>query len=222
MLVFLNWWSIRHLHYAAETLWVCETVISRYQASDDDFLLEKSLVVFATFQGQYQESPEALQMLSLQVGLRPCQFVAYCLLVLSIRQPYTSGLSLGCSRLRRPIPVASICQASSVSAENYPCIAVSFWRLFPSPSQVGHLRSACPALYLLQHLPHLPKSPSSSELARTLRQSPIAFNIWSNVFLGFLVVNPTCSEFVMSSCSCIIAISVSATRFHDTVVPPSI
>jgi len=135
MLVFLNWWSIRHLHYAAETLWVCETVISRYQASDDDFLLEKSLVVFATFQGQYQESPEALQMLSLQVGLRPCQFVAYCLLVLSIRQPYTSGLSLGCSRLRRPIPVASICEASSVSAENYPCIAVSFGDCFHHPAR---------------------------------------------------------------------------------------
>jgi len=59
---------------------------------------------------------------------------------------------------------------------------------------------------------------SSSELARSLRLCPIAFNISSNVFSGFPVVPPTFSPLVISFSFCIIAVSAYWTRFLATAV----
>ena len=60
-------------------------------------------------------------------------------------------------RQRPPITVVSIHQASSAFAEHSPWAALHFWTLCPSPSQVRHLRSACPTLDFLHpnsDLPH--------------------------------------------------------------------
>jgi len=65
-----------------------------------------------------------------------------------------------------------------------------------------------------------PSSPSFG-LARSLKLSPIAFNICANVVSGFVVVNTAFSAFLISSCSCSIDISVSSTRFLATVVSHS-
>jgi len=63
-------------------------------------------------------------------------------------------------------------------------------------------------------------SPSSysSELAWSLRLSPITFHISSMVSSGFLVVHCAFSAVLISSCACIIAVSASWTRFLATVV----
>jgi len=57
-----------------------------------------------------------------------------------------------------------------------------------------------------------------SELARKLRQSPMAFNISSNAFAGYLVVDQAISAFLISSCYCIITVSVSSTDFRAAEV----
>ena len=51
------------------------------------------------------------------------------------------------------------------------------------------------------------------ELARSIRLSPIAFNIALNVVSGFTVVDHAFSTFLICSCSCIIAVSASWTLF---------
>ena len=61
-------------------------------------------------------------------------------------------------------------------------------------------------------------SSSSLELARSLRLFPIAFSISSNVFSGSLVVNPTFSTLLISSCFCLIAVSASSTCILATAV----
>jgi len=58
----------------------------------------------------------------------------------------------------------------------------------------------------------------SSELARSFKLSPMAFNISSNVNSGLVVVNPTFSAFLISSCFCSIAVSASSTLFLATAV----
>jgi len=58
---------------------------------------------------------------------------------------------------------------------------------------------------------------SSSELARSLRLYPIAYDISSNGFSGFLVVDLAFSAFLISSCICIIDDSASWTRILATV-----
>jgi len=62
-----------------------------------------------------------------------------------------------------------------------------------------------------------PSSPSS-ELARSLRLSPIVTSISSNVFSGSLYVNPAISACFLLSCSCWNAASASSTRFLATAV----
>jgi len=49
----------------------------------------------------------------------------------------------------------------------------------------------------------------SLKLAISLRLSPMAFNIFSNVLSGFVFVNPAFSSFLLSSCSCLIALCAS-------------
>jgi len=123
----------------------------------DYFLVEKSLAAFAMFRGRCQQSPQALQMLSVEVPEGHHSFQAERLPEPSFQICCTSHLVHGSSRLHPPIPVESIRRVSSASAETSPCTAVPFWRLCPSPSQVRHLRSACPAQSLHRtHLPHPP------------------------------------------------------------------
>jgi len=64
-------------------------------------------------------------------------------------------------------------------------------------------------------------SSSSSELARLLYLYVIACNISSNVVSGFVVVDCAFSTFLICSCSCIIAVSASWTRFSATAVSQS-
>jgi len=61
-------------------------------------------------------------------------------------------------------------------------------------------------------------SASSSELAWSLRLSPTAFNISSNVVSDFVVVDRAFSTFLICSCFYIIAVSASCTRFLATAV----
>ena len=70
----------------------------------------------------------------------------------------TTYLFCGSNGLHPPVPVVSICQASSVSATTSPCGAEPFWWLCPSPSWVRHLRSGFPALSL--HHPYLRHAPN--------------------------------------------------------------
>jgi len=62
-----------------------------------------------------------------------------------------------------------------------------------------------------------PLSPSS-ELVSSLRLSQTEFNLSSNVVRGIVVVKPPFSAFLISSCSCLIAVSASLTRFLATAV----
>jgi len=75
----------------------------------------------------------------------------------SSRMCRTSHLWNVSRRLRPPIPVVSIYQASSPAGAISPCAAAAFWWLCPSPSQVRHHCQARPALSL--HHPHLPHPP---------------------------------------------------------------
>ena len=54
---------------AQDRVYLCPTGASQNLSSYDDFLVEKSLAVFAIFRGQYQDAPNALQMLWNQVRL---------------------------------------------------------------------------------------------------------------------------------------------------------
>lgn len=78
-----------------------------------------------------------------------------------IRQFHTPYLSDWSSRVHPPIRVTSFHQAQYDSPGNPPGSGVPFWRMCPSPSCVCHLRSSCPALYLLHHDPDLPLPPPS-------------------------------------------------------------
>jgi len=64
-------------------------------------------------------------------------------------------------------------------------------------------------------------SSTSLQLPRSLRLSPIAFNISLNVFSGFLVVDLAFSAYLISSCYCIIAVSASSTRLLRPAVSRS-
>jgi len=135
--------------------WIVVTVVTLNPASCDNLLVEKSLLASAIVRWQFQESAYALQMLSEMVWLQSGPFGDWQLPEPSIRLCSTSYISHGRNWLCPTIPVASILQASSASAENSPCGAILGWRLCPSPCQVHH-HTACRALY---HLPHLPRLP---------------------------------------------------------------
>jgi len=149
---------------AGETLWVWETVVSRELASYDFFLVERSPAAHVMICGQYQESPYALRMFSVQVLLRPHPSAAWQLPEPSIWLSCTSNTFHGGSWPHPPNPVVSIRQGSSASAETSPSGNLAFWRLCPSPSRVHHLQSACPALYLLHCLPYHPHPPDCQNL----------------------------------------------------------
>jgi len=147
-------WALRR---AQDWRYSCWTAASQNQAKFDYVLVDKSLAEFAILQGQCQDTPYALQMLSVQVGLHHHPFVVPPLLVPLNRLWHTSYLCYGSGKLRPPIQVVSIHQVSSASAETSLCANVLFWGLCPVPSRVRHLRSACPALTL--HHPHPPHPP---------------------------------------------------------------
>jgi len=134
-------------------------------------LVEKYIAALAIFPGWYQESLIALQMLSAKVPLQHDPFATWWLLEHWIQMFRTSYLFRGSSRPHPPIPVLSICQASSASTKTSPCGVVPIWRLCPSPSRVRHLHSACPALYhrLLLHLPHPPHRRNLQDRSDCLR-----------------------------------------------------
>jgi len=133
----------------------------------------------------------------------------------SIQSSRTSYVSHARSPPHPTISVASIHQAASACAENSPCRAVQFWRLCPWPSQVRHLRTARQALSSSSSSSSSPSS-SSAVLARSLRLSPIAFNISSNDVSVFVVVDRAFSTFLIRSCSCTIAVSASWNCFLAT------
>jgi len=100
-----------------------------------------SLAAFGIIHRRYQELASPLQMLSVMVWLLSCLFGASQLLEPSVQSSGTSYLSHGSSWLHPPILVASVRHASSASAQSSPCGVVPFWWVWPSPSQVHHLRS---------------------------------------------------------------------------------
>jgi len=63
-----------------------------------------------------------------------------------------------------PSLVVSICEHSSTSSEFAPSDAMPFWWSCSTPSQVRHLRSACPGQDLLHHHPHNPHPPHHPDL----------------------------------------------------------
>jgi len=138
---------------AHDTVYSCSTVVAQNLAPFDYFLVEKSLAAFAIFWGQCQDTPLALQMLSVQVPPHPHPSAVEQLPEPSIQICCTSCLFHGSSRLRPPILVGSIREASSASAKTPPYAAAPFWWLCPLPGQVRHLRWGCPALSL--HHPYL-------------------------------------------------------------------
>jgi len=147
----------RTLHRAQDEVYSCSTAASRNPASHDYVLVRKSRAVFAIFWGQCQDILSALQMLFVQVWL-------YHHLVTVERQPEpwiriwrTWCVFHGTCRPHPPVPVVSIGQASSASAETSPCAAAQYWWLRPSPSRVLDFRSAGPALSL--HHPRRPHPP---------------------------------------------------------------
>ena len=133
-----------------------------------------------------------------------CQLGFAVLLIASMEvvcrvPPYPGGVTLSsssffCRKLSRRcctvLEIVSITQPGSSSSPSLPCCVSSS----SSPSS------------------------SSSELARSLRRSQIACNISSNVCPGSLDVKPLLSALLISSCSCLIAVSASSTRFLATVV----
>jgi len=140
-----------------DRVYSCWTAASQNVTWHDYLLIEKSLVAFVIFPGQCQDTPSAIQMLSVQVPLHPLPFVDSRLPELSIRMCHTACLSHGDSLLHPPILVVTIHQGSPASAVTSPCAAELFWWFSPSPSQVCHLRLAGPALSLHHsHLPHPP------------------------------------------------------------------
>jgi len=154
--------TYRALRWAQDRICSCLTAASHNLAQYDDLLVEKSNAARAIFRGQSQETPQALQMISVQVPLQHHPFVVEQRPEPSIRMCQTSHLFHGSRRLHLPIPVGSIDQASSASAETSLWAAVPFWWLCPSPSRVRHLRSACPAVSL--HHAHLLHPPHSQNL----------------------------------------------------------
>lgn len=60
--------------------------------------------------------------------------------------------------------------------------------------------------------------PTSLELGRLFRLSLMAFKILSNLVSRLAVVSPACSAFLISSCFCLIAVSLYSTRFLATAV----
>jgi len=125
-------------------------------ASYDYSLVMMSLVALAIFRGHYQQTPSELQMLSVRVQPLIHSVAVQRLPQSSIGSSHSCYLCHRRCRLCPPILAVSVHQARSAATNISPCAAVPFWRLWPPPSQVHYLRSACPALYL--HHPHLPNS----------------------------------------------------------------
>jgi len=115
--------ALRQTH---ERICSCLTAASSNLASSNYFLVKKSLAALAIFKGQFQHTPYALRMLSVQVPKRYHPFVIVLWAEPWIRMCHTSYLSHRISRVHLPIPVVSIRQASSASAETSPCAAVPF------------------------------------------------------------------------------------------------
>jgi len=132
-------------------------------------------------------------MMSVQVGLYHHSFA-----VQRLPEPWNwmchiSHCFHGSSQLCPPILVVSIGQASSASAGTSPFAAVPFWRLCPSPSRVGHLRSTCPAVRL-----QLTLSPQRFFPLHNPRSICISLDCLGS---AFLVVSWPQASFWMSSCA---------------------
>jgi len=140
------------LRQAQDRICLCLTAVPLDLATHDYFLVKKSLAAFAIFRGQCQDTPEALQSLSVQVALHHHPFPVERLPEPAMWMCHTSYLIHRSNQLRPPLPVVSIRQATSASEETSPGVAAPFSWLCPSPSWVWHLRSAGPALSL--HHPH--------------------------------------------------------------------
>jgi len=123
----------------------------------------------------------------------------------------------GSSRPRPPIPVASVSHASCI-CWNHSMHCGTILDIVPitQPGSSSSLTLPCS----VSSSSSASSSPSSSllEHAISLRLTPIAYNISLNVLSGFLVVYPHFSAFVITSCSCMIAVSASWTRILATAV----
>jgi len=137
-------------------LCICVTVLSQNQATYNYFPVEKSHAAFAIFWVQYQRSPSALQMTSVEVRLsvHPLWNQSWPESSIWLSQP--SYHIHGSSLPHPPMRVVSLHEALPPSTEISPCGVVPSWRLWPSPSWVHQLPSAGPAVYH-HHLLQLPR-----------------------------------------------------------------
>ena len=138
------------------------TADSENLAQCDYFLGEMSRAAYRILRGQCQDTPEALQSLSVQVSLRCHTFAVDRVPEPAMQMCSTSYLFHGRNRLCSPMPVVWIRQASSAFEETSACATEPFSWLCPSSSQLRHRRSAGPALSL--HHPHLPHPPHCQKL----------------------------------------------------------
>lgn len=193
-------------HQEGEILCMCVTVVCRNLALFHYFLVEMSLMVLAIFLAWQQVSELSLKVSALQVQLRQGSVVASRVPEPSIQSSCMSYLSHGSTGLCPLIPVVSISHVSSASAEVSPCIAVLFWRLFPSHSQVCHLRSACLALNIVHcnsHLPHHLR-------CRNLHVHPDCFQLhWASTDMLSRFIRLATSPFQHMSCLPALAESLS-------------
>lgn len=130
-------------------------LLSQNVASFDYFLVEKSLVAFEMFRGWFHASLLALRDLSLQVQLQPALFAVSQDPEPSDQQSSISDWSHVENWPHPLIPVVSIREASSASAENSAWVVVPFGRLCLSHIQRRNLGLVSPALYHPFHSPDL-------------------------------------------------------------------
>jgi len=167
-------------HQAKVTLCHWMTAASWIHASYEYILVQTSLAPVAIFQGRYQESPYAPQMLYVQVRLQHHPFTVQPLPECSMQLYRTSYLFHGSSRLGPPIRIVSIREAISASDLTPPQGAVMLWRLGPSPSPVHPLCSACPALHHHHaHLPHPPQHWNLQDCSDCLRYHSSSVDMFS-------------------------------------------
>lgn len=86
-----------------------------------------SHAAYVTFQGQCQDTPQGLQLLSVQVPLHHHPFAVEQPPEPSIQMWFTHRLLHGSSRHCPPILVVTIHQALSAAAEISPCADVQLW-----------------------------------------------------------------------------------------------
>jgi len=207
----------RVLCQARVMLFIWVTVVSRNLASYDYFSVERSHVACAIFWGRYRKSLYTHQMWLVQVWLQAFMFPAQRLPEPSKQQFRTSYLAHGCVWLRPSIPVVWICQALSACATTR-YVVLHCLEIFPITQPGSSCFLSLPSSVSCSSSSSSSPPSSSSGLARSLRLSPIAYDISWIVFLGFLVVNLTFSPFLIYSCLCIIGLSVSSTHLVATAV----